>query len=211
MNVVSVGRGHTPGQLRVSATVAPWKQEQIGFQVAGRVQQVIEAGREIQGRVYDGSGEQLLSPGTVLAQLDDERLLVAVESAKAAVEVASRQMEAVNVDIETRFPARILSQKAELDLALSEFNRSEKLAMQNAISDSEMERVRRNYQIAQAADKVIAAEREARAAELRSLKADILRAESARREAELDLRDAKLYSSFRGQVAQVHVAPGSLR
>ncbi|MCC9606247.1 efflux RND transporter periplasmic adaptor subunit [Blastopirellula sp. JC732] len=194
----------------VTGSVVSWKTEQIGFEVPGRVSQVIEPNEQIEGRIVAQNGEtHLLSEGTPLARLDDERLRIAVESAKAAVEVSRRQIDAVQVDIEQRIPASIAAVEAEKKLAEIELARTQKLFDKSASTQANLDQATTNMATAEANLARSKAELAARHAELRSLEAQTLQAEQQLADAERNLKDAVLYSSFRGQVAKTHVLPGS--
>jgi hypothetical protein len=60
--------------------VESWKREDIGFEVAGRLLRIVEPGIDIEGRTVDEEGN-LLSEGTVLAELDDQRYLIVAKQA----------------------------------------------------------------------------------------------------------------------------------
>ena len=66
---------------RLTGTVESWKREDIGFEVAGRLLRIVEPGIDIEGRTVDDEGN-LLSEGTVLAELDDQRYLIAAKQAR---------------------------------------------------------------------------------------------------------------------------------
>jgi hypothetical protein len=65
---------------RLTGTVESWKREDIGFEVAGRLLRIVEPGIDIEGRTVDEEGN-LLSEGTVLAELDDQRYLIVAKQA----------------------------------------------------------------------------------------------------------------------------------
>ena len=54
---------------RVAASVSAWKTEDFGFEVAGRLQFVVEPDTHIEGRVLDAEGRSV-TQGTLLARLD---------------------------------------------------------------------------------------------------------------------------------------------
>jgi len=193
----------------MTGSVGSWKTEQVGFEVAGRVIQVLEPSAHIEGRILDQSGKKVLAEGTVLARVDDERYRIAAESAQAAVDVANRQMEAIRVEIEQGIPARIVAAEVEEKLAKLEFERESGLVSRNAISQGEFDRTRTNLETATANVATLQAELAAKQAELCAVGAQVEQAKLQLAEAKRDRRDATLYSSFRGQVAEVHVVPGS--
>lgn len=194
----------------VTGSVVSWKTEQIGFEVAGRVEQVIEPNEQIAGRIVaQNGGTHLISEGTPLARLDDERFRIAVQSAKAAVEVSRRQIDAVQVDIEQRIPASIAAAEAEKELAKIELARTQRVFDKGASTQATLDQAKTTMATAEANVARTKAELAARQAELRSLEAQALQTEQQLADAQRDLEDSVLYSSFRGQVAATHVLPGS--
>ena len=195
---------------QMTGSVDAWKTERIGFEVTGRVRWVIEPEQEIEGRTLDRSGTKVLTPGSVLAQLDDERYRFAVESAAAAVDQVKLQKQTVEIEIASTLPARIQAAKADEKLAQIELGRAQRLAAQNAGPRAEFERAQATFATATSQVATLEANLKAKQAELRSLDAQIKQAEQALAEAQRNLKDCSLYSSFRGQTAQVHVVPGSV-
>lgn len=204
-------RQSAPGSSEiVTGSVDAWKTEQIGFEVSGRVRWVIEPEQDIEGRRLDRTGTTLLSEGSVLAQLDDERYGFAVESAEAAVEQARRQKEAVEIEIARTLPARIQAAQADEKLAQLELNRLKRLLQTNSTAQSQVDQADASLATATAQVATLQANLEAKRSELRSAESQIRQAEQSLAEARRDLADCSLYSSFRGQSAQVHVVPGSV-
>jgi multidrug efflux pump subunit AcrA (membrane-fusion protein) len=193
----------------MTGSVGSWKTEEVGFEVDGRVKQVLEPGAEIEGRILDGTDQTVITEGTVLARLDDERFRIAAAAAEAAIGVATRRMEALRVDIEQGTPAQIARAEAEQELAKLEFDRASNLVSEEAISRKEVDRTQATYKTASAEVETRKAELAGKQAELLAIAAQVKQAELQLAEAERDRRDATLYSSFRGQVAQIHVVPGS--
>lgn len=120
-----------------------WKFEQIGFEVAGRVAEVIEPNEFVAPQIGGEIDER--APGaTPLARLDDEAFRIAVESALASVQVAKLNRDANLVTIEQQLPAQSESAKAEAELADIELSRALDLSKQNAISRSELDAAQTN-------------------------------------------------------------------
>lgn len=69
---------------RLTGSVESWKMEKVGFQVEGRVLRVLEPGVEIEGNVLDENGN-VLSYGTVIAELENERHQLKLREEKARV------------------------------------------------------------------------------------------------------------------------------
>lgn len=201
----------TPGvSEHMTGSVDSWKTEEIGFEVPGRVRWVIEPEEEVEGRRLDRSTNRVLTPGSVIAQLDDERYRFAVEAAAAAVEQAQRQKESIEIEIERTLPARIQAAVADEKLARIEFDRRRRLLRDNATPQAEVDRAEAQLATASSQVATLEAELEAKRSELRSVESQIKQAEQNYAEAKRDLDDCSLYSWFRGQIAEVHVVPGSV-
>lgn len=193
----------------VTGSVGAWKTEKIGFEISGRVESVLEPETEIEGRVLDQGSGKVLVPGTVLARLHDERYRIAVDSARAAVDVALQRKKAMQVEIAEGLPARLASAQAEQQLAKAESQRTVTLVSKKVATRSDYDRAMAELQTTNATVKNLEAELKTKQAELSSQDAEIEKARFQLAEAERNLRDTVLYSSFRGQVAQVHAVPGS--
>jgi multidrug efflux pump subunit AcrA (membrane-fusion protein) len=186
----------------------PWKSEQIGFEVAGRVAEVIEPNEFVTPQIGSEADERT-PDATPLARLDAEELKIAMESAEASVEVAKLNRDANLVTIEQQLPAQIESAKAEAELADIELSRALKLSIQNAISHSELDVVRTNA--ATTKSRLASSNAELAQAKARqlALEAQILQARQQLSEAQRSLRNAVLFSPFPGQVSQIHAVPGT--
>ena len=57
---------------QLTGSIVAWKTEQMGFQVAGRVELSLEPGQNIRGRTVD-ENDKLISDGTVVARLERDR------------------------------------------------------------------------------------------------------------------------------------------
>lgn len=198
-----------PGRLeRITGSVASWKTDQLGFEVDGRVQFVVEAESDIAGHVYDQDGK-LLSQGTLLARLDPTRYELAIESARSEIAVAEKQREAAQIQYERVIPAEIEAAIAERDLAKTEFDRTTRLVTTGAVSEREVEVWVSKLRKAEASLLQLAANKQAKASEVASIDAKIRDLQQNEKEAIRDLEDCRLKSQFAGQVAEVHVIPGS--
>jgi hypothetical protein len=136
-----------PQQQRATGVANPWKTEDIGFEVAGRVESVIEPDKDIKGRLIDPEGKQIVA-GTELARIEDDKFRLEVASSEARVEMAVRQVEATRVEIKQSIPSDIAAAEAEVKLAQINYDRASSLQSQNAISDSEVDQARANLDTA---------------------------------------------------------------
>lgn len=192
----------------ITGSIVPWKSEQIGFELAGRVAEVIEPNELVTPQIR-GESERRVSGATPLARLDDEAFKIAVDSAQANVDVAKLNLDANLVAIQLQLPAQIDSAKAEADLADIELSRALELSRQNAISRSELDAAQTN---AATAKSRLASSRadlaQAKARQL-ALEAQVLQAQQQLSEARRSLRNTVLFSPFPGQVSQIHAVPGT--
>ncbi len=207
--VTKLTRRTPPSASMISASAGSWKTEQIGFEVGGRVEFVVEPNTEIEGRVLDGEGA-LISPGTPVAQLESERYTLQVARAKADVTRAEQNLLAALTGLNEDIPAQIASATATRDLAKTEYERSSRLFAQKAGAQVDVDRDKANYQSAEAKLKQLAASRKSKAAEIESLKNAKLQAVQNLRDAQRNVEDCTLYASYNGQIADVSVVPGSV-
>lgn len=183
-----------PGKTnRLTGSVESWKREDIGFEVAGRVLRVVEPGANIVGRTFDEQGK-ILTEGTVLAELDSQRYVIAEKQARAAAAAA-------RADLEEVIPQQLAEAEAALALADKELKRYQNLVATQSASQQELD-------IRDSAQKAAAA-KVAQVQALRATKAALLNtALAAVEQAAVNIADCKLTSPFTGQIARVHVIPG---
>ena len=178
---------------RLTGTVESWKREDIGFEVAGRLLSIVEPGIDIEGRTVDEEGN-LLSEGTVLAELDDERYRIAAKQAQTAADAA-------RTDLEQLVPQMLAEAEAALSLANKELERYTNLVRTQSAPQQQLD-------LADTAQKAATA-KVAQVQALRATKASLLTSSLATVEqAEVNIGDCKLNSPFTGQIARVHVIPG---
>jgi multidrug efflux pump subunit AcrA (membrane-fusion protein) len=189
----------------ITGSVAPWKTEQIGFEIAGRVDFVIEPNEPVQPRLDSA----IALPPTAMATVDPERFQIAVKTAQADVAVAQRRFDANAIAIQQRLPAVISSAEADLELAETESDRAMRLAGQNAIPRAELDSTTTRLAVAKSSLAAAKAELAQANTEQLALNAQIARAQHSQSEAERNLRSTILHSSFRGIISAVHTVPGS--
>jgi multidrug efflux pump subunit AcrA (membrane-fusion protein) len=177
----------------LTGSAESWKREDIGFEVAGRVLSVVEPGIDIEGRIFDEEGN-VLSEGTVLAEVDSKRYLIAAKQAQTAAEAARTELEEV-------IPQQLAEAEAALALADKELERYTNLVSTQSASQQQLD-------VAETAQKAAAA-KVAQVQALQATKAALLNTALATVEqAEVNIADCKLTSPFTGQIARVHVIPG---
>ena len=188
--------------LAVTGVVGSWKTEDLGFEVSGRVQYVIEPETNVSDQAGDDGSRQ------PLARLDPERYESAVTSAMAQIATLEKQKIAAVIEEGKVLPAQQAAALAAQELAQADFNRADEVFKKNAIAKSEMDQYTANLATAKAKVAQLDATKEAKSAEVASLDAQIQQAQAALKDAQLDLKDCTLYAPFRGQIAEVHIIPG---
>jgi multidrug efflux pump subunit AcrA (membrane-fusion protein) len=198
-----------PNSSLVSASVASWKTEQIGMEVSGRIEWVVEPNTDIEGRIVGRDGKVIVE-GDPIARIDDEKYRLQVETAKAQQAQTGQQIEGATTELEKSIPAQIRAAEADKKLASTEFERSKRLFQQNAGAQADVDSDEAKYESSISKIEQLESMQKAKQAELESLRFQLLQREKAVRDAEKNLADCTLYSSFRGQISDVDVVPGSV-
>lgn len=218
-----------PQSAFVSASVGSWKTEQIGFEVSGRIEWVAEPKDEIEGRVFSsepeksdastktGNPTETVQPAKAQTPLIEGNPVARIENERYAlqVEISKKIRERADYDVATAEGEKkaLISQKeaavAELNFFEGEFTRINDLKGLDAVSKSELERARADRATASGKVSDIEAQISAKKSKILSLGTEVLQARESLLNAERDLDNCELYSSFRGQVAEVFVVPGS--
>lgn len=192
---------------QLTGSVTAWKTEQLGFQVAGRVETVLEPGQNIRGRTVD-ENKQVISDGVVIASLEKERYELAVAVAKAQRETAGAKSKAKESELKNIVPQQILAAQASVTVNQTEYARIGKLFERGAATQAELDRAKAALDTSQAELDGAKASEKVTGAELLSLVAQEKEAVENIAQAEKDLADTLLRSPFNGQIAEVHEIPG---
>jgi multidrug efflux pump subunit AcrA (membrane-fusion protein) len=203
---------------RLTASVGSWKTEDLGFEVGGRANFVIEPEVDIEGEVFvpdkDGSidlkNRVQITAGTVLAKLDETRYRLAVESVDAQIKMAIEQKRVATIEVDEVILAQREAADADLVFRKSEVDRTRPLVGTGAIPESDFDRLVANWAAAKATLKQVDAQKAAKHAEVASLQAKVDELQESLAQANRDVADCQLRSPFRGQIAFVHVIPGAV-
>ncbi len=198
-----------PQSKSVTAVAQSWKTEQIGFEISGRIVWVAEPNTDIEGHVVD-QNNQVIIQGTPIARIDDEKYRLQVEKAQAELNRADQSVIAAKIEIEKSIPSQIAAAKADLELARLEKERRIRLVAKNAGAQVDADKAVANYKNAAAKVEQLTATEKAKQAELESLKLQVQIAKQALKDANRNLENCVLFSSFRGQIADTDVVPGSV-
>jgi multidrug efflux pump subunit AcrA (membrane-fusion protein) len=198
-----------PARLtRLTGSVESWKKEMLSFRVAGRVENVVEPGIDIEGRILGDDGE-ILDEGTLIASLGTSRYIVRRDEATARVELAKAQATEARTELERAIPERIKAATADEERKRSEFIRQEQLLTKNATSQTRFEQAKNELAQSESALAQAKAEQATKTAELAALVAQINQYTQQLNEAELNLNYCQLFSPFTGQISKVHAIAGS--
>ncbi len=172
-------RAEAPSVSRtMTGEVSLYRQEEVGFEVAGRVLSVLDEGIEVRGPAFDETGA-MVRRGDAIATLEHTRYAAKVKALEARQEVARQELK------ETQAQMTLAEQSLARQLQVL----AEGAGMQQAVDD------------AQSAVDQAAARVQAR----RSTMDDI--AEHLRRAHE-DFEDTTLYAPFNGRITRSHVGQG---
>lgn len=217
VTTVTIQRSEPTHELRVTGVLGPFREEDIAFEVGGRVVFVANLGYEARGAVYDGEGV-LVEEGTVLAELDDERYRLARESARLAKEAAEKNLEALRIELdqvadadldrsrsqlqvaETQVKAleeNLAAARSELDLARTTLERQRALVRQGASAQATLDEAENAFRAADANVKRLETELRASRESLATYRASVTGAEAA-----IELKRAR-YEAARADVDQL--------
>lgn len=185
--------------MTVPGIVRSWAEQDVAFEIAGRIEFVIEAGAEVSGRWQEG--DEVLLEGDLLARLDPSDF-------EAAVAAAEADLESVIIQRDQVAPAQLAEAQANKQQVDDQLARVEEALRRGAANESEAISARANAEVASA--QVIAAQ-----AGIESARASVLRAESALQQAKLNLERTELRAPFgaevsgRTQIVGGYASPGA--
>ena len=122
-----------PGRsARVTGVAEPYRQADVGFEVGGRVEYVIDVGKEVEGPVLDEEAALVLDAdgapvglGDVIAVLDTTRFEQAVEATKLEIASTRLGLEAYRIDLEEVAKPELRAAQAQLDSAILDISAAE--------------------------------------------------------------------------------------
>ena len=207
VSVLVLKKSSPTNSTPLAGSVSSWKTENMGFQVAGRVEKVMEPGVDILGRTRDETGKEI-TQGTVIASLENDRYQLKLASSRAQKETALARVEAKQSEIKNILPARIKSAEVAVTLAVNNFKRAKQLFEKKAISQSQFDQALAQLDTSKAELEKTSATVTVAQAELISLQAQVKEAIEEINQAQKDLDDTELISPFNGQIETVHEIAG---
>lgn len=191
---------------RITGSVSSWKEQDVGFEVSGRVKFVQERGTLLEGR-WEDSGKVRVE-GEVLAELDDRSYQIGVSVAEAATQVAVEQIGVADSELQDVLPANLRAAVAKYENARIEYERYEEAGKTNAVSALDVLNMKTNRDVKAAEVTQVEASFGTKKAEKRSLEASLLQAKEQLENARWQLGRCQLYAPFTGEVSKVYVEAG---
>ena len=180
VTVQELGEAGYENTRRLTGSVGLYREEQIGFEVAGRIISVLDEGFEVDGPAYDETG-RLVQAGDVIATLDHTRYELQVGALDARLAAAQRNVDAVQAQL------RLAEQTLEREMNILNEGAGTQQAVDNA----------------QSAFDSTAARLAAAEANVEAFLQDLSRARE-------DLEDATLIAPFPGRITAVHTTQGAV-
>jgi HlyD family secretion protein len=131
----AVTRGDLMPTISASGTVEPQEVIDVGAQIEG---QILYFGKDVNGKLVDYGS--LVDHGTLLAKIDDSLYTADADNAAATLQQAKAGV--------TKAVADLGQMKAKLDQAASDWERAQKLGPSDALSQSDYNTYKANYEVA---------------------------------------------------------------
>jgi len=192
--------------VEVSGSVTPWREQDIAFEVTGRVEMIADRQTYLLGRWKEGT--KIRKAGEVLARIDSEPFQIARDTAQANLSVSQRELTAANVELERVFPARLKVAEVQLVRAEAELKRKIQAFDDNAVAEIEVIRSTADRDTRKAEVEQVNAAIEQQKAKIEAIKASIAQAREQVRQAEYDLERCTLYAPFDGEVSDLFIVAG---
>ena len=165
---------------RRTGSVGLYREEQVGFEVAGRVVAVLDEGLEVQGPAYD-EDDTIVERGDVIATLEPTRYRLQVGVLEAQLLAANSQVEAV---------------EATLRLAEQTLDREGNILAEGAGTQQAVDNAQSRFDGA--------------TAELEAAVANVTAVEEQVDRALEDFADTTLLAPFSGRITAVHLSQGAV-
>ncbi|QSH42480.1 HlyD family efflux transporter periplasmic adaptor subunit [Lentisphaerota bacterium ZTH] len=194
--------------IKVTGIVTPWKEENISFEVGGRIQWVTAR------NVYVSSGSDPYSltrngDGALLAQIDPEEYELKLKTAQAQAAAAKANVAAREIEIREVKKRQLDAAKADVINAAREYNRQLKLKNKQVVSEQVFEKAETNYKIILAKYRELEATVNVKIAALKAEKAKFEQLQQTVKDAELNLKHTRLQAPFPGTIAEVFADVGA--
>ncbi|WP_372365658.1 HlyD family secretion protein [Candidatus Uabimicrobium sp. HlEnr_7] len=207
VKVISLHKKNPAAALRLTGTVATWKQEEISFEVGGKIDYVIDSGKDVEGALKN-INNRIIKQGTILAKLETRIYELRVESAKADIRALQAQYKTTQTEIEYVIPAQIAEAKSNLKLAERNYKRFSALMITDTASQSDLDQARSTLDSTKAQMRQIQAQKRVKEVSLLNLNAQMKKLQESLKSAKLDVENCIVRAPFDGRVSQIHVIRG---
>ncbi|WP_372368829.1 efflux RND transporter periplasmic adaptor subunit [Candidatus Uabimicrobium sp. HlEnr_7] len=201
-------------KARLTGTMLPWKTEELRFQVSGRLAKlhVKSPGKMVLGELKDENGV-LIRRGEIIAELDKEPYLLALEETEnqrdaaetklnaarqslivsnETIKAAQARVEATKTDIEKIFPLDLKIVREQRKLAEEEYKLTEKAYSKQDTTNSRILQSRTQMLVAQTQEQKLLLAGTLKEKELRTHQGDLSK---ARVEKDLRLAEIKIHEA----------------
>ena len=192
--------------IRVPGSVVAWREDDVAFEVNGRIVEMVELGTYLDGQWREGG--KIERQGEVLARVDPEPYEIARDTAQANLDVARSEVETARIRLDRVLPAQEKAAAAQLVRAQAEFERNKAARERNAVSEVDLIRATADRDTRAAKIEEVKAAIEEQKATIEALEAGVKQAEQALRQAQLDVDNCTLYAPFDGEVSQLYSVAG---
>ncbi len=180
VTVIELSESDYPRERTLTGVVNLYREEDIGFEISGRVTSVLDVGFEVRGPVFNEQGE-LIRQGELIAAMEESRYGSQVGALQARLDAVRRDLQAV---------------EAQVTLARQTLERQEAIMAEGAGAQQTVDD-------AQSAFDQATAQLAARDATVREVTQQL---DSATE----DLGDAVLFAPFSGRITRVHISEGTV-
>jgi multidrug efflux pump subunit AcrA (membrane-fusion protein) len=184
--------GDPTDRARLSGVVESWAQQEVAFEVPGRVTVIAEEGTVLEGRWVEA--DEVVVAGEVLARIDQAIY-------QAALTAATAEVAEARINLDAALPAKFDEATAHSDKEDLEFDRTKTAHDRGAATDIELATAKARRDAARAGV------REAQAA-IESGQASLHRAGALLQQADIDLANTVLYAPFTAEVSEVYTKIG---
>lgn len=206
----------------LTGSAEPYRQEEVGFEVSGRILQVRDVGDDLVGRAYDEDGT-VVQQGDEIGRLDDTRYRLAVNALEARVASVRKRLEAQQVEVASarsnleREQSLLGKADANRKLANQNLAREKQLLASGAGTQQDVDNAQRNvessassYKAQEASVTSATITIELKDAEAAATAAHVTELEAELASAKRDLEDCRLRAPFNGRITRVFVARGAV-
>lgn len=167
-------------EINLTGSVSLYREENVGFEVSGRILAVQELGKELEGPAFD-ENNKLVRAGEIIATMDDTRYRLKVNALNQRLNAAQQELEVT---------------EAVFTLAGQTLKRQMKLLAEGAGKQQSVDDAQGNF--------------DSLAARMEQNKAVISEITDNLYTTIEDLEDTKLRAPFSGRITNVHVTQGAV-